>query len=139
MATKQNTIVLFDVDGTLTPARREISSEMKQLLVDLRSKVTIGFVGGSDLNKVFQIIIQQKEQLGEGVIDMFDFCFSENGLTAYKNGEQLASQSFIGWLGQPKYNKMVNFILRYIADLDLPVKRHVLVNLVVHLLNSEMV
>lgn len=35
-----------------------ISPEMKQLLADLRKKVVIGFVGGSDLSK-------QKEQLGE--------------------------------------------------------------------------
>ena len=53
-----NTLVLFDVDGTLTPARKDISPEMKQLLADLRQKVVIGFVGGSDLSK-------QKEQLGE--------------------------------------------------------------------------
>lgn len=54
---------------------------------------------------------------------MFDFCFSENGLTAFKLGTQLESQTFINWLGQEKYNRLANFILRYIANLDLPVKR----------------
>jgi hydroxymethylpyrimidine pyrophosphatase-like HAD family hydrolase len=49
---KSNTIVLFDVDGTLTPARREVSAEMLDILVQLRSKVTIGFVGGSDLGLI---------------------------------------------------------------------------------------
>jgi phosphomannomutase len=91
---------------------------MLSLLSQIRSKVAIGFVGGSDLSK-------QQEQLGSAsvsVIDLFDFCFSENGLTAYKSGVQLASQSFIGWLGQDKYTPLVNFILRYIADLDIPVK-----------------
>jgi phosphomannomutase len=53
-----DTLVLFDVDGTLTPARLEISPAMKQALADLRKKVVVGFVGGSDLSK-------QKEQLGE--------------------------------------------------------------------------
>ena len=53
-----DTLVLFDVDGTLTPARKTISAEMKQLLAQLRQKVVIGFVGGSDLSK-------QQEQLGE--------------------------------------------------------------------------
>ena len=92
---------------------------MLQLLSSLRHKVAIGFVGGSDLAK-------QQEQLGTSsipVTTLFDFCFAENGLTAYRMGQQLASQSFIGWLGEEKYKKLVNFLLRYIADLDIPIKR----------------
>lgn len=89
------TLVLFDVDGTLTPARLEISDEMRDTLVALRKQVVIGFVGGSDLSK-------QLEQLGATVLQDFDYCFSENGLTAYKLGKQLASQSFIGWIGEDK-------------------------------------
>ena len=111
-----STIVHFDVDGTLTPARLEVSPEMRDLLAELRKKVVIGFVGGSDLAK-------QKEQLGENVLDMFDYAFSENGLTAYKQGEKLASQSFINWIGDEKYNKLVKFILRYLSDIDLPKRR----------------
>ena len=53
-----SSLVLFDVDGTLTPARKQVSTEMIQILKDLRSKVTIGFVGGSDFPK-------QIEQLGD--------------------------------------------------------------------------
>ena len=34
-----STLVLFDVDGTLTPARKQVSNEMKELLAQLRSKV----------------------------------------------------------------------------------------------------
>lgn len=111
-----NTIVLFDVDGTLTPARLEVSDEMRALLQELRKKVVIGFVGGSDLAK-------QKEQLGENVLDMFDYAFSENGLTAYKLGNQLASQSFIDWIGNEQYNKLVVFILKYLSEIELPVRR----------------
>jgi phosphomannomutase len=55
----------------------------------------------------------------------FDYCFAENGLTAYKSGQVLASQSFIGWLGEDKYKEIVKFVLHYIADLDIPVKRYV--------------
>lgn len=110
------TLVLFDVDGTLTPARLEVSDEMRETLVKLRKKVVIGFVGGSDLSK-------QVEQLGPTVLDDFDYCFSENGLTAYRLGKELASASFIGWLGDEKYNKLVKFILRYLSDIDIPVRR----------------
>ncbi|KAL2351718.1 eukaryotic phosphomannomutase [Cryomyces antarcticus] len=115
----KNTICLFDVDGTLTPARRSVSPEMLQLLSALRHKVAIGFVGGSDLAK-------QQEQLGTPsipVTTLFDFCFAENGLTAYRMGVPLASHSFIKWLGEPAYQRLVRFILHYIADLDIPVKR----------------
>jgi phosphomannomutase len=61
-------LVLFDVDGTLTPARQvrlltvfvsatfkwqqSVSLEMLELLKELRKKVAIGFVGGSDLVKI---------------------------------------------------------------------------------------
>lgn len=110
------TLVLFDVDGTLTPARLTISDEMKSTLEKLRKKVVIGFVGGSDLSK-------QVEQLGPNVLQDFDYCFSENGLTAYKLGKELASQSFINWIGNEKYNKLVKFILRYLSDIDLPIRR----------------
>lgn len=58
------------------------------------------------------------------VIDLFDYCFAENGLTAYRLGEALPSNSFIQWLGEEKYKKMASFILHYIADLDIPIKRY---------------
>ncbi|QMW27543.1 hypothetical protein G4B84_002832 [Aspergillus flavus NRRL3357] len=115
----KDTICLFDVDGTLTPARRTISPEMLQLLSQLRHKCAIGTVGGSDLAK-------QQEQLGTSstkVSSLFDFCFAENGLTAIRLGRFLASNSFIAWIGEEKYQKLANFCLKYIADLQLPKKR----------------
>ncbi|EER24750.1 Phosphomannomutase [Coccidioides posadasii str. Silveira] len=115
----KNTICLFDVDGTLTPARLGASPEMLQLLSQLRHKCAIGYVGGSDLAK-------QQEQLGSqttSVTSLFDFCFAENGLVAFRMGQPLKSNSFIQWLGEEKYQKLVDFCLKYIADLRLPKKR----------------
>lgn len=92
---------------------------MLQLLSHLRHKVAIGFVGGSDLAK-------QQEQLGTAsipVTTLFDFCFAENGLTAYRMGQPLASHSFIKWIGEDNYKRLVRFLLHYIADLDIPIKR----------------
>jgi phosphomannomutase len=92
---------------------------MLQLLSALRHKVAIGFVGGSDLAK-------QQEQLGTSsipVTTLFDFCFAENGLTAIRMGVPLASHSFIKWIGEDNYKQLVRFILHYVADLDIPVKR----------------
>jgi phosphomannomutase len=79
---------------------------MLRLLEELRHKVAIGFVGGSDL-------IKQQEQLGSGgsngilkfivkltytVLDMFDYCFAENGLTAFRQGVRLPAEVFLFYL-----------------------------------------
>lgn len=76
----------------------------------------IGMVGGSDLKK-------QREQLGDGVLDMFDYTFSENGLVAYKGQELIAEASFVSHLGEENLQRLINFVLRYVADLKIPVKR----------------
>lgn len=112
-------LVLFDVDGTLTPNRQGASPEMINLLRELRKRVVIGFVGGSDLVK----ITEQLEVHGCKITDDFDFAFAENGLTAYRLGKQLSSQSFIKYIGEDRYKILVNFILHYLADIDLPIKR----------------
>lgn len=115
----QKTLCLFDVDGTLTPARSTVSPAMLSLLSALRHRVAIGFVGGSDL-------LKQQEQLATPEIpvqSLFDFCFAENGLTAFRMGEPLANQNFISWIGEERYKKLVRFLLHYIADLEVPVKR----------------
>lgn len=112
-----DTLVLFDVDGTLSPSRKTATPEMIELLRKLKKKVVIGYVGGSDLAK-------QMEQLGEDAAkSLFDFGFSENGATAFRKGELIGQESFIGFLGEEKYKKLVNWTLRYLADLDIPVKR----------------
>ncbi|QPH01326.1 Phosphomannomutase 1 [Epichloe festucae Fl1] len=116
----KDTICLFDVDGTLTPARLDASPEILSILSALRKKCSVGYVGGSDLAK-------QQEQIGKPagmpVTTLFDFCFAENGLTAYKLGQELPSNSFIQWIGEAKYKELVNYILHYVADMDVPVKR----------------
>lgn len=115
----QKKLVLFDVDGTLTAPRQQATNEMIEFLRQLREQVVIGFVGGSDLVK----ISEQLSVNGIDALDIFDFGFAENGLTAYKLGKKQASQSFINYVGEERYKKLVNFILHYIADLDIPVKR----------------
>ncbi|CAM9591676.1 unnamed protein product [Phaeothamnion confervicola] len=72
-------LALFDVDGTLTDPRKAATPEVHAFIADLRKRITIGVVGGSDLAK-------QMEQLGDSVMHDFDYSFSENGLVAYKDG-----------------------------------------------------
>ncbi|GAA5954598.1 hypothetical protein JCM3765_003826 [Sporobolomyces pararoseus] len=112
-------ICLFDVDGTLTPARRTASPEILEVLKQVRQKAVIGFVGGSDLPK----ITEQLAVHGQDIREDFDFCFAENGLTAIKLGKDLESQSFIKFLGEDNYKRLVKFVLHYIADMEIPIKR----------------
>ena len=52
-----------------------------------------------------------------------DYTFSENGLYAMKKGELFATKSIKDELGEDKLKQFINFSLRYIADLDIPIKR----------------
>ncbi|XP_048611270.1 phosphomannomutase isoform X2 [Brassica napus] len=97
-AKKPGVIVLFDVDDTLTAPRKEATQEMLDFIQKLRKVVTIGLVGGSDLNKI-------SEQLGK------------------TDGKSIGIQSMKLFLGEDKLKELINFTLHYIADLDIPIKR----------------
>lgn len=108
-------IYLFDVDGTLTHPRQKIKNDMLEKLAELRKKVYVGVVGGSDFNKI-------KEQLGDDLFKNFDYIFSENGLVSYKNGELIYQGNMREYIGQYKFNELVSFCLEYIGKLKLPCK-----------------
>jgi len=113
---RENTIVLFDVDGTLSKPRNAATPEMKQLLQLLRKKVSVGVVGGSDVSKI-------KEQLGETTVSDYDYVFSENGLVAFKDGKTFHTESIQQKLGDDKLKKLVQFILGYLSKIDIPIMR----------------
>jgi len=115
-ARRDDVLALFDIDGTLTPARQNITPELLQMMKDLRKHVHVGIVGGSDL-------VKQKEQLGNDVLNWVDYSFSENGLVAYHDGKLIHSRSIKEHLGEDKLKQFINFCLHYIADLDIPKKR----------------
>lgn len=109
------TIALFDVDGTLTIPRGEITEEMMNFMKDLSKKITVGIVGGSDLPK-------QEEQLGKGIVNLFPYNFSQNGLVAYKNGEVMEVQTISKFLGEDNIKRIVNWVMKYLSEVDIPVK-----------------
>ncbi|XP_020526271.1 phosphomannomutase isoform X1 [Amborella trichopoda] len=113
---KAGVLTLFDVDGTLTLPRKEVTPKMLEFMQRLREVVTVGVVGGSDLVKI-------SEQLGKTVISDYDYVFSENGLIAHKDGKHIGTQSLKSFLGEDKLKELINFTLHYIADLDIPIKR----------------
>ena len=108
-------IALFDVDGTLTVPRGEITPDMLDFMKTLSTKITVGIVGGSDLPK-------QEEQLGANIVNLFPYNFSQNGLVAYKDGELQEVQTIAKFLGEDNIKKIVNWTMRYLAEIDIPVK-----------------
>lgn len=117
MARIPDTLLLFDMDGTLTPARKVIEDDMFEFMGQIQEKVTWGLVGGSDIKKI-------AEQMG-GMerLMKFDYVFAENGLVAYKKGELIGKESILSYMGEEKLQKFINFSLRYMSDITLPVKR----------------
>ncbi|EFC47841.1 predicted protein [Naegleria gruberi] len=110
-------LALFDVDGTLTVPRNKVTTEMYDTLMKLKqSGVAVGIVGGSDLAK-------QYEQMGENILNDFDYVFSENGLVAYGSGKLIKVTSIKDYLGEDRIKEFVNYTLRALADIDIPVKR----------------
>lgn len=43
---------------------------------------------------------------------------------AYKGGKLIGQQSFKHFMGEDRIKSVINFALRYIADLDIPIKRY---------------
>ncbi|XP_007188478.1 phosphomannomutase 2 isoform X2 [Balaenoptera acutorostrata] len=116
MAAPGPELCLFDVDGTLTAPRQKITKDMDCFLQKLRQKIKVGVVGGSDFEKV-------QEQLGNDVVEKYDYVFPENGLVAYKDGKLLCKQNIQGHLGEALIQDLINYCLSYIAKIKLPKKR----------------
>lgn len=118
-AAGNRTIFVFDVDGTLSASRNTITPEMRLFMNELRKKVPLAVVGGSDLAKI-------TEQLAVGhddLLSQYDYIFAENGLVGFKGTQPYPTQSIQTHMGEEKLQRLINFVLRYFSELSLPVKR----------------
>lgn len=115
---REEILLLFDVDGTLTNPRASIHKDFEDFLYnEIRPRATIGIVGGSDLEKMY-------EQLnGKKILEKFDYVFPENGLVHIENGVEIGKESLQLHLGEEKLQRFINFVLGYLANLELPFKR----------------
>lgn len=115
---EKNILCLFDVDGTLTKSRNVIEPAINDFIINkVKPLCALGLVGGSDFKKIAE------QMNGDDVIHRFDYVFSENGLVQYKNGKELGKQNIQNYIGEEKLQKLINFCLRYMSDVTLPVKR----------------
>ncbi|XP_054719098.1 phosphomannomutase 1-like [Uloborus diversus] len=116
---REKILFLFDIDGTLTRSRQDVTAKMKTFLTELCQRVPVGLVGGSDLAKI-------GEQMGDGldVVKSYEYVFAENGLVAYKKGTCIGKQSILDFMGEEKLQTFINYCLQYMSKITLPVKSH---------------
>lgn len=127
---KGKTLLLFDIDGTLTESRKVIKENMVSCLKKAASfkEIDIATVGGSDLPKA-------QEQL-QSAIDLLKFAFTENGLVYLDEKKELHKVDKIStYLGYDKLKEFVNFCLKYISELDIPIKTGTFLELRTGILN----
>ena len=88
------TLVLFDVDGTLAMPAQEASAETLAMLQELRTRgYLVGICGAGDFEK------QQKQLGGPGLLTRLDYCFSENGVHAFRGPRLLHCKSMADEVG----------------------------------------
>jgi len=92
-------------------------------------RATVGLVGGSDRVKILE------QMQGEEAVAKYDYCFSENGLVAYKGSQLLGQSSILGKHGEANCQQLINFALSYMAGLSLPAKRGTFVEFRTGLIN----
>ena len=109
-------LLLFDVDGTLTVPMKPIDPEFRELIQSLRKDYLIGVVGGSNIEKITY-------QLGDNVLNDYDYVFPENGLIAYKDGKLIGKTDIYDRVEKDQLDIFLQFVKEYIDKLDLPVKR----------------
>ncbi|EDV97399.1 phosphomannomutase [Drosophila grimshawi] len=115
---REDILLLFDVDGTLTMPRSIVKPEFEEFFyTKVKPRATIGIVGGSDLEKMF-------EQLnGKKILNEFDLIFPENGLVQIDGGKEVGKQNIIKHLGEKTLQRFINYVLRYLSEVELPIKR----------------
>ena len=104
-------VALFDMDGTLTPPRGQMSAEMCSALTKLqRANIQVGIVSGSGID----YIMQQCQVLGD--VNQFDYTSLDiypcNGTQHYRldaNGRLICldSTSFREHVGSKLYAELV--------------------------------
>lgn len=79
---------LFDVDGTLTPSRGKIDKKFKKELTQFIECNPASIISGSDY-------IKTVEQIGDDVVQLFEYSFNCSGNAVYQYGELIRSTDWM--------------------------------------------
>lgn len=118
------------MDGTLTRPRGAIDPSFNDFLMQkVKPLAKLAIVGGSDFKKIAE------QMNGADVVEKFDYVFAENGLIHFKNGREVSRESIQNHMGEEKLQTFINFCLRYLSGVVLPVKRGTFVEFRAGMLN----
>ena len=90
-------IYIFDMDGTLTPSRREMTKDFEDFYSIWAKNHTFFLVSGSNLEKI-------KEQVPEYILDLSEGVFTRGGNQLWLNGQLSYNHEF-----KPK-NDLLDFL-----------------------------
>ena len=80
-------IYIFDMDGTLTPSRRKMTSDFENFFSEWANKNTFFLVSGSDLEKI-------REQVPEYILNLSEGVFTCGGNQLWLNGKLSYNHEF---------------------------------------------
>lgn len=106
-------IILFDVDGTLTPSGGEIRKDMIECLENLSkmNNVKLGIVGGGNIDKI-------KSQL-KNHINLFKYLFCECGSVVYVNDNLVYEKNLLDFVNRDYLNEILRNSLKIISDMPI--------------------
>ena len=103
------TIYIFDMDGTLTPSRREMTSDFEKFYSKWAKNHTFFLVSGSNLEKI-------KEQVPQYILDMSEGVFTCGGNQLWLDGKLAYNHEF-----KPQED-LINFLEAKLEDSPYPVR-----------------
>lgn len=106
-------IILFDVDGTLTPSSHKIEGKMIEIIEKLSelNNTHLGLVGGGTYDKI-------KWQMGE-TIKFFKYIFSECGAIIHVDGKLVSEKNMLDYCDREVLNNMIKKSLSCIATMPI--------------------
>jgi phosphomannomutase len=122
-------LILFDVDDTLCKSGQQISTDTLNKLILLQNNYDLGIVGGGKYIKINDQFTKNKTYLDK----LFKYVFTENGMIGHtfnigynfnenNKSELLYHNSIRQKLGIEKISIINNFLLKLVANTDLPLK-----------------
>ena len=93
---------VFDIDGTLTPARLPIEPEFKEFFLDWMKGKKVYLITGSDYEK-------SVEQIGSEILEKVTACFNTAGNICYKKGKIIYQND---WTAPPELISLLNQFMK---------------------------
>ena len=113
------TVLLFDVDGTLTPSGEQIKKEMLDCLIEIKNKhpdIQLGIVGGGTCEKI-------SWQLNNNN-NLLKYLFCECGSKVFIDGNLIFEQNILNFTNRDYLNSIIKEALKQISNMPIIFNGH---------------